>query len=221
MKQNKTISKHFKWLKSSEQQKLKQLLLMKSAMIYEQSENWHDAAECWKDLGQYVRASNLYQKNNNNEAAANQLLDAGQYEDAFVHLKKWEEEIQQNDHLNRFKLRLSMAACHFLGTKNHANTTFSRQSGKAFYNEARKILSTIKQEDHTKTNPFMIALAEYGRRMQRFDLIQEGYENIVENIDSGHASTNEIQELMAYQQAAAAFHDELMLQKLKLKNTQE
>jgi len=218
MKQNKTIIKHFKWLTSSEQQKLKQLLLMKSAIIYEQSENWHHAAECWKQLGKYVRASNLYQKANNIEAAAKQLLDAEKYNEALEYYEKWEKYIYQGDNLNQYKLLLGKAACHFLGSRNIPNGKLSRTSGKKFYWHARKIFDQEKRLNHKKTELFRIALAEYAKRLQRYDLIQEAYDFIVNNIDLNQSSNTEIQILKDYLSLAKYYTDDLKVKLIEEKS---
>lgn len=59
----KTVRQHFPWMTAAEEPVLRTELLRRAAVGFEQAGQLSDAAECWRDAGEPIRASEMHVRN--------------------------------------------------------------------------------------------------------------------------------------------------------------
>ena len=178
-----TLRKRFPWVTEGEGAWLRGELMRRAALGFEQAELWRDAAGCWESLGEHGRASELYARSGDLGLAASTLLATERYAEALELYRAWDEGLPEGDAANRVRALLGQAACHLLGARRGgAAGELSRSEGQETYRRAR-----VAMEAETKLGDWAgarcwTALGEYGARLGRFDLAQEGYERALERL---------------------------------------
>ena len=178
-----TLRKRFPWVTEGEGAWLRGELMRRAALGFEQAELWRDAAGCWETLGEHGRASELYARSGDLGLAASTLLATERYAEALELYRAWEEGLPEGDAANRVQALLGQAACHLLGARRgRAAGELSRSEGQAAYRRARVVMAAETKLGDWAGARCWAALGEYGVRLGRFDLAQEGYERALERL---------------------------------------
>jgi formylglycine-generating enzyme required for sulfatase activity len=224
-----SIRKHYPWMTVEEEPWLQAELLQRAAVRFEQVEMWRDAAECWTDLGEQGRAGELYVRSGDTQLAAPALLTAGRYIEAIELYQAWEADLSETDVLNLVKALLGQASCHLLGasasdqmlSKSSSQESvqkrqlLSRQAGQKCYRRARTLFENEKGLDRLTTARCWAALGEYGIRLDRFDLVHEGYETALTYYEETAAKTEKIDVCQSYLTSVFSFGDRSLKQNLE------
>ena len=146
---------------------------------------WYDAAECWADAGDAVRAAAIYRRLEDHAQAAPLLLAAGQWTAALASYRAWLTDLDAvapGDAVGRARAWLGVAVC-LRGEAGEARQRGDRatrerkrrESGEA-YRRARRLIEDDEEREPLAAGRCWEALAWYGQVMGRHDLIQVGYE---------------------------------------------
>jgi tetratricopeptide (TPR) repeat protein len=141
----------------------------RAAVCYEQTGLLRDAADCWVRAGGADRAASLFLAVNDYEKAMPLLLAEGRYADTLTACQAWLKVAKPDDYFALVSSRLGIAVSLNLMRKEPERAR-----------EAYRAARTLVEADAGR-NPFMSArcweaLAEYGSRVGRADLVQVGYE---------------------------------------------
>jgi len=195
---------------------LRDELLRRAALGFEQTGHRQEAAECWQALGMAEQASSLFALAGDLGRAAMTLLQAKHYAQALVLYQTWERQIAPGDHLNRVRCLLGQAACHLLGLRVSASADgLDQQTSGQAYQAARAVLTSLGASSPLLAARAWAALGEYGSWLARYDLVQEGYERALKWL-SGAAAQNQPEELTRlYLAAARDYQDRLLSRALE------
>ncbi len=204
---------HFPWMTTEEEAWLRDELMRRAALGFEQAELWRDAAECWAALGEHGRAGELYARGEDLGAAASALLTPGRYAEALALYQRWEASLPEGDVVNRVQALLGQAACHLLGTsQGQTADELSRPAGQQAYRRARALMATEAQREGWTAARCYAALGEYGARLNRFDLAQQGYERALVHFEG---TREKIEATQAYLDAVRVQGDRVLAQSLE------
>ncbi len=178
-----SLRHRFPWLTDTEAAWLRSELLRRAASGFEQVQNWRDAADCWAELGESQRASELYARGGDLHQAAHALLHAGHYAAALDRYRTWETKLPETDLLNRIRALLGQAACHHLGSRQQpSDPDCTIQAAHAAYRQAYELIQTATNHHPLTAAAGWRALGDYGVWLHRSDLIQTGYEQALHHL---------------------------------------
>jgi formylglycine-generating enzyme required for sulfatase activity len=209
------LRKHFPELTAAEEDWLRRELLRRAAADFERAELWADAADCWADLGEPARAGELYRRGGDVGRAAEALLTAGRYADGLALYRAWEGQLLSGDAVNRVKALLGQAACHLLGAARGRDGGLTAAAGREAYRQARALLNGAAEGGPGTVARCWAALGEYGVRLGRYDLVQEGYEAALARCGDGPGPRDRAVIGRAYLAAARARGDRLLCRTLE------
>ena len=181
---NPYLLKHFPWLTPEEEVLLEAQLWVRAAGCYEEARMWREAAGCWVQAGEVGRASRLYEKAGDRRQAARTLLDGGRYAEALAIYIAWEAALPGEEAAGRVEALLGQAACHQLGAGQGVEG-LSRAAAQTAYRAARQWLASLTMGEGARGRESQQAwrtLAEYGLRVERYDLVQLGYERALAQV---------------------------------------
>jgi dipeptidyl aminopeptidase/acylaminoacyl peptidase len=196
-------------------------LLRRAAQGFEQCGNWRDAAECWADLQELSQASILYERSGDLEQAARIALEAQDYTQALALYQQWQATLSEGNILAQIRALLGQAACHYLGAAAYRyqatpSPILSLVAGQQAYRQARTLLATIPAIDSTlSTAQAWSALGDYGGILNRYDLVQEGYEHALEVLEERKQQEEYTRICNAYLSVTRAHRDKLLSQVLE------
>ena len=153
--------------------------LRQAALHFEAAGARRDAAECWAELGELARAAELYAEEQLPAEAAPLLLRLGRLDEAAAAYRAWGATLPTGDTLNRARYHLGLAACGYLGvagTPGKAAREARRAAALVDYQAARALIEDDAARDGLLAGRCWEALGEYGVTLERYDLIQVGYE---------------------------------------------
>lgn len=213
----KTVRQHFPWMTAAEEPVLRTELLRRAAVGFEQAGQLSDAAECWRDAGEPIRASEMHVRNGDLGRAAEQLLAAGRHHEALQLFQAWEKGLLEADVANRVQALLGQAACHLLGTAERQanccqNTTeaaieLSLRSAREIQSRAQGLILTTSKSNRPAANRCWETLGEFGKTVGRQDLLQTGYEEALRGYELGAWMREKVKAGRAYLEAARTMGD--------------
>jgi len=194
-------------------------LLKRAASGYEQVGRWREAAECWAEQGDPIRAGALYARAGDLGRAARTWLEAGRYHEALSAYQQLAQRPDANT-LNQIRALLGLAACHLLATRgslSQIDSAFSRDAGRQAYRQARKLLAQVTKAKVTLLTfaTCWEALGDYGEWLGRYDLVQEGYERALEVLELSEERTQQARICRAYLAQARVYGDRLLCRQLE------
>jgi hypothetical protein len=211
-----TLRKHFPGMTAAEYAWLRGELLRRAALDYEQLESWHAAAGCWADLGEHGRAGDLYARGGDLGMAARALLQACRYAAALDAYRGWEYQLTTGDDYNRIKALFGQAACHLLGAgQKKADGRLSLPAGREAYRRGRALVEAEAGRDERTAARCWAALGEYGEAVNRYDLVQEGYEQALVCIGDTRSRREGVEICRAYLGSVRARGDYLLTRALE------
>ena len=140
--------------------------------------------------------------------AAAAELDAGRYPAALELYRNWEQQLAEADALNRIANWLGQSACHLLATEDQT-------AGQALYRRAYALLVDESERASATAARCWHALADYGQRLGRYDLVEEGYEQALERCRDVPDPALAIEIHQAYLDAVRVHGDRLLARKLE------
>lgn len=143
--------------------------LRRAALLYEASEMWHDAADCWSEVGDASRAAELYLRSDDYSCAAPLLVSSGRYSEALDCYRKWLDSLSSGDVVNHVRVQLGISACL---TQMQTDT----ESAQEMYRSARVLIESALHHHPLSAGHCWEALGEYGVTVGRSDLTVLGYE---------------------------------------------
>ncbi len=158
-------------------QALSRELYRRAAAGYESAERWREAAECWTEMGDPRRAGELFLRGGDLERAAEALFDAGQAAAALDLYRRWQEALTEGDVFGRFRALLGETACLAAVHESRSAAPVRRR-----FRQARSLLDAEADRPGPLQASFWLALAALGRRLDRFDLVQEGFEQALASL---------------------------------------
>ncbi|MBN2332413.1 MAG: hypothetical protein JXO49_12565 [Deltaproteobacteria bacterium] len=146
------------------------LLWQRAAALFERQEEWSAAASCWLKAGSGERAAASCRQGGRLLAAAFLLVDAGRISEALRCFESVLEPPERDDPESRIASRLGTAACLIL------QETAAKRC-RLLYREARAMLAELDpQWPPLKTGRCWELLGWFGKTVNRYDLLQVGYE---------------------------------------------
>jgi tetratricopeptide (TPR) repeat protein len=144
--------------------------LRRAAFNFEQAEVLQEAAHCWREAGETSKAVELYLLLDDYEHSAALLAASGRYTEAQSHYEQWLRVLRPDDAVGRVTALLGIALC-LVRVK-------STQAARGSYRRAREIIeSESAPRDALTSGRCWEALGEYGRHIEREDIVQVAYEN--------------------------------------------
>ncbi|HLN29238.1 MAG TPA: WD40 repeat domain-containing protein [Gemmataceae bacterium] len=209
------LRKHFRELTEEDEPRLRAELLRRAATDFERVGDCLAAAECWEKLGEPGRAGDLYQRADQVERAAQQLLAAGRYAEAMALYQAWEKQLPPEDEAAHVQAQLGRAACHILGrNRSPAAPPGHPQAGAEIYRQARALIQSESARDPLSAARCWAALGAFGRMVGRYDLVQVGYESALAGLKQTPAWQEAQVVCQAYLDAVQARGDRLLAQEL-------
>ena len=210
------LRRHFPWLTPDDEIWLRGELLRRAALGYEQGEAWRDAAECWAELNRHDRAGELYARAGDLAQAAASYLTAGQYAAALAAYTAWAAQLPAADSVAQVEALLGQAACHLLGAQQPGGgAPLTEAAGRAAYRRAREMLDALASRDGAAAARGWQALAEYGDRLERYDLVEMGYEQGLASLGAAGLTAAQIRLGESYLAVVRRWGDRLLAQAIE------
>ena len=179
----------------AERRLLRRECLRRAGLNYEQAGLFLDAAECWVEYGEPGRAAECLLRVNDYAGAGDRLWDAGRYSEALEAYRQSRERLADDDVVGRVRALLGMSACW---------GRLERRSPEArrLYREAHALIENDAGRQTVESSRCWALLGQYGHRMDRFDLVNVGYESALARL-SGKEAEERLSVAKAYRTAAA------------------
>ena len=197
---------------------LRRELLRRAAECYAQAGSWSDSAECWLDLGDHQRAAAAYEQAGAIGRAASVLRAGGHYEAAFRLYADWESRLGADDVLGRLQSLLGQSSCHLLGARpGQRSGPLSVSAGRESWQRARRLLLSDAVTSGSLRIACWSALGDYGSVVGRYDLLQEGYERALSELDADSDANRSrmIVLLRSYRDHVRGYGDRLLIVSLE------
>ncbi|MDM8515079.1 DUF1566 domain-containing protein [Desulfobacterales bacterium HSG16] len=149
-------------------------LYRRAAFHFEKCGELHEAAGCRVKAHEFSHAVEIYLKLDDHARAAPLLLSEKRYPEALNCFQRWMNEISEKTSENQVSAMLGISACLKM-------MKIDLQAARDMYCKARKIIEREDDDDHGHSSSLASgrcweALGIYGRALERYDLIQAGYE---------------------------------------------
>ncbi|MDM8515083.1 DUF1566 domain-containing protein [Desulfobacterales bacterium HSG16] len=150
-------------------------LYRRAAFHFEKCGELHEAAECRVKAHEFNHAVEIYLKLDDHARAAPLLLSEKRYPEALNCFQRWMDEISEETQEKQVSAMLGISACLKM-------MKIDLQAARDMYCKARKIIEREdKDDDHGHSSSLASgrcweALGIYGRALDRYDLVQAGYE---------------------------------------------
>ncbi|HEX5702663.1 MAG TPA: FHA domain-containing protein [Pyrinomonadaceae bacterium] len=155
------------------------VLFTRAAESYEAIGLWRAAAECWTEARGSSEALRIYLREHDHERAAPLLMAQGRYAEALESYSAWLSKLRQDDVLARVNALLGRALSLSMMQTDSAAASES-------YSEARSLVEAQSDHDVLTTALCWEALAVYGTKIGRYDLVQIGYEEALNRFGNEH-----------------------------------
>ena len=187
---------------------LRAKLLGRAARLYEGEERWAEAARCRGERGEAHLAAELYLRAGDVGRAAEALLAAGRYAEALEQFRTWEKTLPETDVISRVRALLGQSACHQLA----APAASVRRAAREAYRRARALIAGAAARGGPAARCWS-ALGEHGDRVDRYDLVHEGFEQALDAC--GERPWQRLEVARNYLSAAQARGDRLLSRDLE------